>query len=426
VKYCQDEIDRIPPLTTVMTFQEWLSSTSYTQKVKRKMQWLHDAQYCVAPDHPHAKLGFLKKERYDRFKHARGIAGCSLHEKIFTGATVKSCERAAYHFWRAYVLKGIPTDCRARELLKRLPPGCQLLGLDFSSFEASVTRDLAIGVECYFFRHLVGDLRPDVCNYLYDCAMNPKVIKYRQWKLKVKATRCSGDMFTSLCNTVINLLLVRFVCKKYGYDPVGVVEGDDGLFAMTGPVPTVDDFAKLGFTAKCELFPSVNLAGFCKMKFDESGVQVTDVVERLVKFGWTASKTTCPRTLWGLLWTKALSLKAEFPGCPVLAPFADWVIGECLKSGYRLNRIYDENRGWIRYELENSTVNFRAKAVISQRTRVFVQEVYNISPEEQLSLESSFVGPIHRLTHRVLTSRLKRDWEENWGRYVQEVRWQKI
>jgi len=418
VTFAQSEIRKIPPLQCVLSFDEWLESCPYTKRTKDELRLFKNEldDHLAIPSEPGRKNGFPKTERYPTYKHFRGIAACTKFEKVFLGPLVKTVEKHVCSWWPGRFLKGLPTNERAAWLMENLP-GDAYLGLDFTSFESSILREYAVGIESFLFEHLAGNICPDECAYyLLSSNVNRKIV-YHDFRLIVHHGRCSGDMQTSICNGIINLLLVRFVCSRLGYDPLGVVEGDDGLFAIQEPYPESAAFAQLGFVAKIEIFHDLGTAGFCKMKFTPDGVQVTDIVEKLVKFGWTSDMTQSLKRKWCLLWTKALSLKAEYPDCPVIGPFSDWVISCCLKSGVRLSRVFDEDRGWTSYKLVHSS-SLHRPAKVSDGAREFVYQIYDLSIAEQVALEAEFKGPIHPIPHSLLQRHLPSAWVLNWIRYV--------
>jgi len=415
VAFAQSEIDLIPTLDKVLSFDEWVQDSHYTMAAVRKLRLALDKLAGLPPCRPGAKDSFTKTERYAGYKYHRCINACTMEEKAFLGPLMKSVEHAVYRFFARYLLKGVPTHLRARALNQRFHAG-KLLGLDFSAFESGVLREYALGIEYYLVKHLAGCLAPNEVAYFKRSCAAVRHLDYGSWTADVHHGRCSGDLNTSFGNALINLLMVRYTCRKYGYDPDGVVEGDDGLFVLDGPAPVADDFAQLGFCAKIELFDSVSEAGFCKIKFGDDLVQITDPIERLVKFGWTTSSSRSPRVRWSLLFTKALSLKAEFPDCPILGPFADWVIQCCRSSGVKLSRMFDEDRGWNARKLENGA-KF-APSVIRDSTRAAMAAIYDITREAQLTLECSFTGPLRYLDLSSLTARCPADWFDCWNTYV--------
>jgi len=398
-----------------MSRAEWYQDSSYTLAAIRRLDATFEKLQGQPPSRPGAKQGFTKTERYPGYKYPRGIHACTMEEKTYLGPLMKSVEHAVYREFRPYLMKGVPTHLRSAALMARLH-SAQYLGLDFSSFESGVLREYAVGIESYLVSHLAGHLAPAECAYFRSSCEAPRHLDYGKWVATVHHGRCSGDLNTSFSNALINLLMVRFVCLHHGYDPIGVVEGDDGLFALAGPPPTVEEFADLGFVAKIDLFDSISDAGFCKIRFGDDLIQITDPIERIVKFGWTSSSTRSPRVRWSLLFTKALSLKAEFPDCPILGPFADWVVDCCRNSGYKLSRVFDEDRGWNQHKLERGA-RF-APSHVRDSTRAAMTAIYHIPRQTQITMESTFTGPLHYLDLSSVHSRCPDSWLDCWNSYV--------
>jgi hypothetical protein len=120
---------------------------------------------------------------------------------------------------------------------------------------------------------------------------------------------------------------------------------------------------------------------------------------------------------WCLLFTKALSLKAEYPHCPILGPFADWVIQCCLQSGYRLVRHYDEDPGWHAYKIDHST-SLHTLAVVPISARLLMESLYRISVPEQLTIERQFSGSLHYLRIPEILDHVPDVWRWCWDTYV--------
>jgi len=369
------------------------------------------------------KKGFPKTERYPSYKHLRGIHACSLDEKVFCGAAVKTVEHDVFEQLSENFLKGVPTHMKARLLRERMEVvGGVYLGLDVTSWESSITPDIAEACELQLFRYMIGHLAPEVVSYIAEETHSIHKIQYRDFTLKVRGGRMSGDLWTSLGNGFTNLMIVKYVCSKLGYDPVGVVEGDDGLFRCDGPVPTKEMFARLGFDSKIEVFNDIGVAGFCKMKFDADDVQVTDFAERLVKFGWTCSVNAGSRRRADLLYTKALSLKAEYPHCPILGPFADYIIRVVASDGRRHKLVFDEDPGWTAHKIENAARWLDEPASVSLSTRLFYAELYGVSVIEQLSIEESFRTAINiqPINHPIVLEHMQLLWSDCYDRFVSE------
>lgn len=404
-----------------MTFDEYVESLRIPARKKRMMRVVREEGDGFLPLRKHKnKKGFGKTERYPDFKHQRGIHPCSEAEKTYAGPAVKSVEQAVYRQLHQHVLKGIATDEKAEELFERLyRPGAMFLGLDVKRWESSMMTDVSAATEVPLFRHMLQRF-PAECDYITSQMLGEHKIRYRKFKVRVKGVRMSGDLWTSLGNGFTNLMIVKFVCSKLGYDPVGVVEGDDGLFRLDGPAPTKEMFAELGFESKIEVFDDVGLAGFCKMKFDSARQHVTEPGERLAKLGWTTQLRASAATRRNLLYTKALSLKAEYPNCPVLAVFADTIIRLVRAEKFPLHLRFDEDRGWNASKVENAGRWLEQPAEILLETRKFYEQLYGVSVEQQLSIEEYFHSwqAIQPIQHPLVSAMMRDAWKVNWERFV--------
>ena len=105
----------------------------------------------------------------------------------------------------------------------------------------------------------------------------------------------------------------------------GVVEGDDGLFRLSGSTPTTEDFEKLGMIIKLEVHNQLSHASFCGLIFDpEDLVNVTDPRKVVCNFGWASRQYSGCRKYkkLRLLRCKALSLAHQYPRCPIIMALA--------------------------------------------------------------------------------------------------------
>jgi len=405
----------LQPVHEVMSFEDWLKSTHYTKKTKQKLRfiWMECLQeHPPTLDATYSKF-FGKLERYPEFKHARGINGCTEREKVFVGPAVKSIEHTFYHQFADNLVKGLPTQLKAAALSRRLyRAGSLFAGTDFSNFEGSVSRHISRAIEIPFLRTMLNGQAPSVLSYITYKLMHPHKLVSKDFVCRVAGIRCSGDMWTSLLNSVVNLVIIKFCCKELGWNAEPVVEGDDGLFRLDGPCPTSQQFSALGFAAKIDVYRTIGEAGFCKMKFDSDDVQVTEPIEKLVKFGWTSHVHATNQQVDNLLYTKALSLKAEYPHCPMLGPFADRIIALLRAKTDHLKLAFDEDPGWTARKIEMASTWIDLPSAVTLNTRLFFEHLYGISVAEQLSFERYIDDLLlHQpIQHWVVIDRCKRDW----------------
>jgi len=227
----------------------------------------------------------------------------------------------------------------------------------------------------------------------------------------------SGEMCTSLGNGFTNLVLMAFVCAERGYAWDGVVEGDDGLFRVSGELDA-RDFASLGFRIKLVRHDHVNSAGFCKFIYDVDDLEnVADPRELLAKFGWTHSplKGGGVEIMHSLLRGKAYSLKAELGGAPIagaLVRFVDRTVG----NGRIL---YDSTDGKMDYWMSQKTHSRVGLRPVSSGSRKLVEEVYGVAVATQLRIERYIdsLDHLQPLAGPVLEI-MAPEWRHYWDRYV--------
>jgi len=415
--------NNLVPCSELISWEEHISKCKYTRKVKDALTAYRDnlriSNGSTFLKHDLSHDIFAKRERYPSYKYHRGIFAASMDQKVLLGAFIRTIEESVYKQLSQFFLKHVTTFQRAKLIKERLYcVGSTYLGLDFSSFESSMTRDISCCTEIPLVEYMAGHLEPNLYQLFKSQVLCKHTVKNYDFTFKFHDGRMSGDLWTSLGNGFTNLMVVKFVCHKLGFDAKGVVEGDDGLFRMDGQVPTSDHFAKLGFHAKIELFDDIGRAGFCKMKFTDTLDQVTEPIERLVKFGWTSAVGSNPNRQLDLLFTKALSLKAEFPNCPMLGPFADAIIRIVTQAGKR-KLAYDEDPGWTAYKVEHATEYLYKPAVCKLETRLFFEDLYHISVSEQAEFESLVNSwtQLQGISTPIILDRVPQLWFHNFDRF---------
>lgn len=144
-------------------------------------------------------------------------------------------------------------------------------------------------------------------------------------KLRLPAIRFSGEMNTSLGNTVNNWLMITTALLYIKADPSKFVcEGDDCLVCV--PSDSVDQFlsviTKFGMRLKESRYSRPGDAGFCHQWWDPDHVIFTDVRHRLRQLAYSQSG----RDPQGQLNARGLSLYAEYSQCPILGAVARTLI----------------------------------------------------------------------------------------------------
>jgi hypothetical protein len=245
---------------------------------------------------------------------------------------------------------------------------------------------------------------------------------FKQFRLKVRGKRMSGEMCTSLGNSFSNLMLMLYYCKKFGSECLGVVEGDDGLFIVVGKIPTAEDFAKLGFVIKLQVVDELEKASFCGLVFDiKDLINVTDPIKELVSFFQLPARYMSAKSskLRGLYRCKALSLAHQYNGCPILSSLAKYILRitnfvdrkfvvkyATAQSNYYMQRFLD---------MKLDCFDFKTPPI---NTRLLVAELYGVSIPQQHNIESFLDAQDDFVMFPDSLFNSQRDWRCYWDNYV--------
>ncbi len=379
---------------TDLSFKTWIDSTAYPQARKDELGLIWDARKPLEARDARVNM-FMKFESYQDFKHGRAINSRSDRFKVEVGPMFAAIEKELFKL--EWFIKKVPVADRARYIFDRLPKGQRYLASDYTSFEALFTRQIMDACEFQLYAYMVSALpggeafMETVRTYLG----GTNWIYNRNLTLSVDATRMSGEMCTSLGNGFSNLMFILFLCSRMGSEVVGVVEGDDGLFAINGRVPTTEDFAELGLIVKLEEHAEVNTASFCGQVFDlETFTVITDPRKVLASFGWIDGKYLSARRTkqLAMLRAKAWSFGYQYPACPVVSALA--------RAALRLTRSIDQraalrNRSLDLWQLALLREAFDAgrpelNAAVSPASRELMHRVFGVSPEVQRWYENYF------------------------------------
>jgi hypothetical protein len=205
-------------------------------------------------------------------------------------------------------------------------------------------------------------------------------------------------MDTSLANGFANLLMMLFMCEKNGNTDVrGVVEGDDGLFVMTGRPPTDDLFNRMGLHLKFDTYHSIGDTSFCGCMFDPGDMTlVMDPIKAILRLGWGTERYVRAglRRLKALLRAKALSYGHSFPACPVISEAAKMALRvtndvthyQMVKAVTRL-RLPQWDREALLGAIHKGYPPFKEPTTAS---RDVVDRKFSLSESDQLYLEARY------------------------------------
>lgn len=379
-----------------ISIEGWLAESPYPEWRKEELRRAWAEVDCIFKKRYTRCKSFRKAETYPSYKYNRGINSRTDPFKCFVGPTFKLMEKEVYKH-PAFV-KHIPARDRPRYIFEKLwGPGKTYLATDYTSFEALFTAELMECVEFELYDYMTRELpnRGEFMRAMREVLAGTNTCTYRGFTVELPATRMSGEMCTSLGNGFSNLMFMLFLCNELGSVVEGVVEGDDGLFAVSGPAPTTADFESLGLIIKLETHTALNTASFCGIIFDEVDlINVRDPVRVVTTFGWAGGRYasgSC-RKLRALLRCKSLSLLYQFPGCPVIQSLALYGL-RCTSDV----RDYDvvsvlNSKGMNEYMRGLISSAFReghdlVARPVGNRTRLLVEQKFGVSIEAQIDYE---------------------------------------
>jgi len=343
----------------------------------------------------------------------------------------KSIEKEVFAL--SYFIKKVPVSERPALIRSYVVEGEYGFSSDYTAFEAHFTRDLMRAVEFELYSYMTKRL--PCHSWFMDACHNVLAGKnhcsYRDFSIDVEATRMSGEMCTSLGNGFTNLMIVLFLSEQLDNPVRCFVEGDDLLaFWKHTNMPESRHFAGLGFDVKIETHDNPTEASFCGMVFDQHNPSVvTDPRYVLASFAWTKGKyaesnSTVKKQL---LRAKSLSIKAQYPGCPVLEKLADY--GLRVTSGVTISkRVLD---GWDTYKKEqllyalDREKSLRVSRPISGESRALVEKLYNFPVALQLKVERDLdeLSALKPLDIAYLDMIIPDSWTHCYMNYVGDKTW---
>ncbi len=409
--------------TSDVSLDTWLENTNYPLWRKEQLRTCWKSVESISglkQCHFDVKC-HIKDECYPEPKHTRGIYSRTDEFKCAVGPFFKLIESVVYadhHF-----IKHIPVRDRPkyiRDLLFR--DGAEYWATDYTSFEALFVKALmeVCEMELYDWMTSMLPAGPEFMNLIRKVLLGDNRCVFSHFTGIVRARRMSGEMCTSLGNGFSNLMFMLFMAEQVGAREVeGVVEGDDGLFVMSGCPPTSDDFSRLGLIIKMEKHIRIETASFCGLVFHPDDLlNLTDPYEVLASFGYTSwryARATRKMRL-KLLRCKALSLAHQYPGCPVIQSLAFY--------GLRVTSVVDVvawirkigplgMSGWERDQLLAAIQFGELRPVaVPMATRLLFEELYGMSVEQQVSLENYLESrdDIVPLTHPSIDLHIPQAW----------------
>lgn len=382
---------------TDFSVESWLKTTNYPAARQMELLAVHQAMICAYDPEYWVVKSFIKEETYPEYKDARPINSRSDEFKTIAGPYFKRIEEQLFKL--DWFIKKIPVPERAKYIKDKLyHPSAKYLASDYTSFEAHFTREVMETIELQLYQYMMSKCPNHLFTHVVLAALTGmNHVKFKDFTVNIEAIRMSGEMCTSLGNGFSNLMLMLFALHDNGCTHVaGVVEGDDALFAYRGRPPDGEYFRDLGFNIKLEYHDELNTASFCGLVFDiEDLVNVTDVRQVLLNFGWTTRAYVLSNrgTRMMLLRAKGFSLAYEYRGCPILGALARYALRVTRTfSKQKLHRYVTESKNINEYERGTLLEAIKIYPIVANmpvptNTRYLVERLYGVTVETQIAIE---------------------------------------
>jgi len=431
-KWCEGHL--IPIAADADTSVEsWLEKTNYSAGRRAELleKWRNvDDIWDPSKKYFHNKM-FMKDETYPEYKHARAINSRSDEFKCAVGPIFKLMEEKVYKL-KSFI-KHTPVADRPKVIMEHLfKVGVDTKSGDFTAYESSFIRELMESCEFRVYKHLVSKLNEgdNFMRLISTVLLGDNECVHWLLTVLLDCTRMSGEMNTSLGNTLATHLIILFLCEEAGYTEVeDKVEGDDSLFNGNGPDdrPNTEDFAKLGLRMKLEHHEALNEASFCGIIFDlEDKINVTDPRKVLAGFGWTTRQyaRSGDSKKRALIRCKALSYAHQYPGCPIIGALASY--------GLRNTRGYEQAARDIVLKAKHTNSYWKDKMIAAFKdekkiryveppinTRLLVEKKYGIPIETQIHIEKYLLGlrSIQTLRDPLIMDLMEPVWQHYWDNY---------
>nr|QTJ63579.1 RNA-dependent RNA polymerase [Neuropteran tombus-related virus] len=232
----------------------------------RHLQSLEDGK---PPRHSITPFSKIEKMSTSRYKPPRLIQARHATHNIIMGSYIKPLEYSLFknnknkhHFGKGNF------DQVAQKIQKFLSKYDHYTELDFDSFDAHVTPEHLKVTHTYYnscFKH-----DPELGHILKKTIKNVCVTRQGD-KWKILGTRMSGDVDTSLGNSLIVYALLKQLLEELEMEGDAIVNGDDSIIFTNKPIDikkAVEILKKYNMTAKMkESVKNIHTVDFCQSRF---------------------------------------------------------------------------------------------------------------------------------------------------------------
>lgn len=412
----------IPPLPyddESRLFEQWVNSVrKYSLATKNHLRSLFQTKYHLPlSKKDYCMKGFTKDEFYDDIKHSRMIFNPSDMFKVKTGGVIHAMEKHVMMnpLIRKHFAKGMTTEQMGERVRQIESFSTSYFATDYSSYEASIRKDLTQLIEKPLFEHFLSNypatleaIKPTV-NYTqtpyerrktrfskipakleeYDQAelqdeLEAPWVTLRHHRIKHVEGRKSGQMWTSLMNGLINYVAIQYVAAKNKCKVDFLVEGDDSIGSCSNITLDPKYFTELGLIVKIQQSSDITTLGFCSHYYEPTTNACLMHPHKLPRFGFTPHKNHMALKInkrRALAKAKAMSFITSFPQCPIITELCRSVILNISgRPKFTAQWWGDEESFW------KGMPNLSIPNVV----RIKYEELFGIPIQEQLRLEQQF------------------------------------
>ncbi|APG76383.1 hypothetical protein 3 [Hubei tombus-like virus 14] len=213
-----------------------------------------------------------------------------------------------------------------------------------------------------------------------------KGVSHGGGRYRMRAKRMSGDLNTSLGNSVINYGVLKAFCKHFNIDASMFIDGDDSIMIMEKQhLPDLVAFAeKFGLVTEVEVVHDIRHAEFC-----QSRIIYLEKGPIMVRNPWKIMDCMCksprklrPEQARGVLAATALCELMQSPGVPVIAPCASALLTYAGgKPMFITPTAWGKFQGWQTDQIVD---------IVDESARADLEFAWGMTISEQLMMEEHY------------------------------------
>jgi hypothetical protein len=368
---------------------DWIDSRPYTT--------LRKAQLHSKVDELKANIDFgvdphLKNESYPKLTRPRFICARRDDAKVLFGPIFDSLNEWFFHL--PFTTKHVPVADRPSYIEDRLyRNNATYFVTDHTAFECASTRIMQEKIEMKLYKACTSPfVHPILEELLKDQTM---IFRGTGMTMKVPCMRFSGEMNTSLGNSIVNYVSIKLAAATMNVAVDCVIEGDDAL--IVGPVDM--DLTRyqrvmhdMGFVVKVDAVESLGAAGYCSSRWTADMMPMPDVRSFLPDLFWTDPTSLRNMSRADLLSAKILSYAHECPYMPVMYKvYSNYVqqLSRARLNAYEVEVFSREFEVYPEFDHYVILGNVQIRAPTNAE-RMRYNELYHVDVVTQLALENLY------------------------------------